>query len=94
MINLFGEDTPDVPLTDNTKFWYAGTKHGNPCVKVFGKGPESTTCKTCIQLACLGHNGKNYYKCHRRGVSASQTTDHRVNWPSCGKYEPQPPTAS
>jgi hypothetical protein len=89
MTNLFGEEVSDIPKKQVKSAWHSGTKHGNPMVKVYGKGPEGTKCKSCDHLCCNAHNGKRYYKCEYRGVSASVTTDHLIGWPTCGKYQPQ-----
>lgn len=58
----------------------------NPCVYVFGPGPEGKTCKTCAHLVRRDY-AKTYYKCDKRSMSRSEATDHRVGWRACGKYE-------
>ena len=58
----------------------------NPCLLLYGAGPESTTCATCTHLHAL-HMGGTYYKCDLRRLSRSAATDHRMRWPACGKYE-------
>lgn len=55
----------------------------NPCVKVYGPGPEGARCKTC---ALLVRNGR-YAKCRLRRISHGAATDHRVYHPACGKYQ-------
>lgn len=59
----------------------------NPCVRVYGDGPEGVKCKTCKHLACNPFHGRRYYKCAYRRVSACAATDHRVNWRACAKWE-------
>lgn len=58
----------------------------NPCIHVWGPGPEGAKCKTCEHLVKWQH-ARTYYKCDMRRMSASGATDHRVNWRACGKYE-------
>jgi hypothetical protein len=58
----------------------------NPCVYVFGPGPDGKTCKTCAHLVRREY-AKTYYKCDKRSMSRSEATDHRVGWRACGKYE-------
>ena len=36
---------------------------------------------------CCNELAKKYYKCRYRKCSGSPTTDHRVNWPACGKFK-------
>jgi hypothetical protein len=57
----------------------------NPCVRVFGPGPEGATCKECMFLECYTTN-KNWYKCAMRPYSRGPGTDHRKNWPACDRY--------
>lgn len=59
---------------------------GNPCVSVYGAGPEGATCKTCVHLLGI-HRSKTYYKCRQRPITGGPGTDHRVNWPACSRYE-------
>lgn len=61
-------------------------KKGNPVLKVFGPGPEGERCKNCKHLFDRSFN-KTYYKCKLRNNNTSPKTDHRVNWPACGKFE-------
>jgi len=58
----------------------------NPCLAVYGAGPEGAKCGTCVHLV-KAYYSKVYYKCDLRELSHSATTDHRVRWPACGKYE-------
>jgi hypothetical protein len=62
----------------------------NPMVRKYGFGPEGTKCKTC-KFLCHRDMGKRYYKCEKRGLSRSETTDHRVNFPACIFYESDVP---
>jgi hypothetical protein len=58
----------------------------NPCVRVWGPGPEDAKCKTCSHLHVRRY-ANTYYKCDLRKMSPSTATDHRVSWRACGKYE-------
>lgn len=60
---------------------------GNPCVRVFGPGPEGRRCKHCKHLFFYQMGGR-YYKCALRPVTGGPGSDHRVNWPACVKFEP------
>lgn len=64
----------------------------NPCVRVFGAGPNGKQCKTCIHLYTQGNVQGTYYKCKKRGTpTGGPGTDHRVRWPACAKYEEAQP---
>lgn len=57
----------------------------NPCVGLYGKGPEGKRCKHCRLLT--GHRfSRTYYKCQLRGDTHGPATDHRVNWDACSKF--------
>jgi hypothetical protein len=57
----------------------------NPCVNIYGPGPDGATCKTCANL--FYHQlSKRYYKCSLRGCTHGPGTDHRVSWPACSKF--------
>lgn len=58
----------------------------NPCVGLFGKGPEGKTCRTCAHLIRKGR-GKTYIKCALRRNTNGPATDHRARWMACAKYE-------
>lgn len=60
-------------------------KKVNPCIALYGNGPEGVKCGTCVHLYVKRYANK-YYKCGLR-TSGGLATDHRVNWPACGKYE-------
>ena len=62
-------------------------KSVNPCVDLFGPGPDGVQCKECIHLHYY-HQSARWYKCdqkpkHMRGISG----DHKVRWPVCKRYE-------
>jgi hypothetical protein len=84
MINtdLFGNVVqPEVPLKNKS-----GGFNINPCIAAFGKGPEGTRCKKCVHFI-RKHYGGVYFKCALRGDTNGPGTDHRANWPTCGKYQ-------
>jgi hypothetical protein len=57
----------------------------NPCVRLWGPGPEGRQCKTCKRL--VSHDfRRRYYKCELRKQTACAATDHRVGWRACAKY--------
>ena len=58
----------------------------NPCIHVYGPGPEGKKCKTCGHLVVREY-GTRYYKCDLRRDSRCSATDHRVRWSACGKYK-------
>ena len=70
----FGDDMP------------RAQKKGNPLIAKYGPGPVGTMCRTCINF--LGD--RKFFKCELRGVSNSHSTDHRMKWPTCAKYEGRP----
>ena len=57
----------------------------NPMVKSCGKGPEGKKCKQCKYIIRKEYS-KTYYKCQWRGNTNGPGTDHKVNWPACGKF--------
>lgn len=60
-------------------------KKTNPCVRLFGEGPEGRKCKECALLTAHAFQ-RTFYKCSLR-VPGGPATDHRVNWPACAKFE-------
>lgn len=58
----------------------------NPMLRRYGAGPDGKKCKTCRHLYCKEFAGR-YYKCDLRGDTNGAGTDHRVNWPACGRHE-------
>jgi hypothetical protein len=57
----------------------------NPCVSVYGDGPDGTTCRTCSRLFWSG-NARAHSKCELRRYSRCAVTDHSQNFKTCGKY--------
>lgn len=54
--------------------------------ELFGKGYDGDTCKTCFHLHDEGYRGRSYYKCECYGITASEASDWRLKYPSCGLY--------
>ncbi len=75
-LTIFGELTP-IGKTSSVK--------QNPCISSYGT-TEGKKCKTC-KLLYYHEMSKRYYKCRLRKFTHGPGTDHRVNWPACGKYE-------
>lgn len=61
----------------------------NPCVELYGAGPEGERCKHCTHLYVKQYSS-NYYKCDLRRNSNGPATDHRANWPACGRFDRSP----
>lgn len=81
-VDLFGNEVKEATTIKNK----SGSFNFNPCIPIYGPGPTGTRCKSCKFLVRKQYS-KNYYKCELRGDTNGPATDHRVNWPSCGKYE-------
>lgn len=78
-INLLGQEIDtDEELKKRRKI--------NPLVKYYGKGPEDKRCKHC-KFFYGKQYAKIYYKCSFRGDTNGPGTDHKANWPTCGKFE-------
>ena len=58
----------------------------NPMANVYGYFDGETKCKKC-RFLCYKERSKRYYKCKKRGITAGEGTDHRVNWLACKFYE-------
>lgn len=66
---------------------YAMKANPNPCLLMYGAGPDGVICKRCVHLFRQGGN-KTFCKCKLRGKAThGPATDHYANWPACGKYE-------
>lgn len=78
-INLLGEEI-DTDLE-------AKKQRGiNPMVRAQGKGPEDKKCKHCAHFYRKEYS-KTYFKCSFRGNTNGPGTDHKANWPTCGKFK-------
>lgn len=81
-----------LPLTPEQEEWFAHQvqPEPNPCVRLFGKGPEGVTCKNCIHLQRRGTRRRNYFKCGFRKITNGPATDHRSGWDACARYMEDP----
>ena len=61
-------------------------KDKNPCVRLYGPGPDGKTCKDCSRLYARRFS-KTYYKCELRRCTCGPGTDHRVRWNACAKFQ-------
>jgi hypothetical protein len=59
----------------------------NPLVRLFGKGPEGATCKTCHHAWLKDYHDKRYWKCELRPHTFGAGTDIRLKWDACARYE-------
>lgn len=80
-------------LTPEQKHWFdeqtqkpESLAFRNPCVRAFGIGPEGMRCKQCVHLY-RKHYSKTYIKCELRKNTNGPGSDHKANWPACGKFE-------
>jgi hypothetical protein len=85
-MDLFGEDTPQKEPQRRRKKNKSGSLIFNPCINSYGEGPAGAKCKTCKYLL-YKHRTRRYYKCHFRYITSGPGSDHKINWPACGKYE-------
>lgn len=58
----------------------------NPCIDVYGPGPEGKLCKYCSRLIRKQY-ANTYRKCGLRKNTNGPGTDHKATWPACKKYE-------
>jgi len=67
----------------------------NPCIALFGTGPEGVTCENCMHLERY-HQAAYWQKCALRQAHKNRHVhgDHRVRWPACARYEQQPEVQS
>jgi hypothetical protein len=83
-----------LPLTTEQNAWFNDAMREkpsqNPCVALFGTGPDGMLCRQCD---CLFEHraGRKFFKCQRRTFTCGPGSDHRANWPACGKFTPKPP---
>ena len=77
LIDWFGNPMPVAPKPD---------PHVNPCLALYGPGPEGKTCDGCALLVGIA-KAKTYYKCKQRKYTNGPATDHKRKWPACAKFE-------
>lgn len=83
--DLFGEQVADIPVPAPPK----PERPVNPCLALYGPGPDGQTCKGCVHLRYPVERNPQarHWKCDLRKLSHSTATDHKVSWPACGRYE-------
>jgi len=59
----------------------------NPMLALHGPGPADRRCHSCTHCLSLEYHGYVYHKCELRGINHGADTDHRLGWPTCGRYE-------
>lgn len=57
----------------------------NPMLKIYGHS-DGRKCKYCVHFI-VKKMGNKYFKCALRKITNGPATDHRANWPACGKFE-------
>ncbi len=94
---LFGEGEMERLFELPTPLPSPPPKHENPCIDLYGKGPEGRICRDCIHLHGFRQSA-TWYKCTKRawrskGGKNRGTVypggDHRVRWAACAKFEEQ-----
>ena len=58
----------------------------NPCIALYGAGPEGKRCKDCVHLIGIC-KAKTYHKCLLRKNTHGAKTDHKLRWQACAKFE-------
>lgn len=76
---------PDPQLEEWFADQTASAAHVNPCVRLHGLAEPEAKCKDC-RLFIRKQKGKTYFKCALRGDTNGPATDHRANWPACGRF--------
>ena len=79
MKDLFGSEVSDI----------VSDKKGNPLIALYGPGQDGKKCKPCTHLYRKKYS-KVYIKCDLRKDTNGPGTDHKANFPACGKYEEIP----
>jgi hypothetical protein len=74
------------PETSPPELWEI-KREPNPCVRLFGLGPEGVTCRHCKHLIRHKPGCNTYLKCFLRGVTNGPGTDHKAGWKACKKFE-------
>lgn len=64
----------------------APVRKTNPCLLVYGPGPEGAICWDCEHLFRRGYHTRHYLKCDLRKETRGAGSDHRARWPACGRF--------
>jgi hypothetical protein len=92
-LDLFGNPIESAagasaPAPLEKKKRHTGPPAVNPCIALYGQGPAMQCCKGCVHLRYApARRVARYWKCDLRQLSHGAATDHKVNWPACGRYE-------
>jgi len=73
-------------FTDVATVPQIGSELYRDVIKLYGAGPDGKTCRTCAHCVATGIN-TTYHKCDMTKPTRGPSTDWRVSWPACGKYE-------
>lgn len=84
---VFGVDVDPAVIEANATKNKSGSLKRNPLLAVYGPGPDGAQCGTCSHFFQLGGVAGTYYKCDLRKVTSGPSSDHRVRWDACAKYE-------
>lgn len=95
-LDLFGDPVQPAPakVVDNAARTKSGSFIINPMLRLHGHGPAGARCKGCQHLTAKSRGERTWYKCDLRMGTLHKTSpksDHRMNWPACGKFEPAGP---
>jgi hypothetical protein len=76
----------DQRLTKRNNDLLESGKHPATLLPLLG---SDARCGTCAHHQHLAHHNRSYHKCdeHRLGITHSTSSDVRVSWPACTKYE-------
>lgn len=86
-LDLFGLPVvPEKRIINGQERTKSGSLVHNPMIKAYGI-TEGEKCKNCAHLVYKSYS-KVYYKCKLRNNvdKCSPVSDHKVNWPACGKF--------
>lgn len=59
---------------------------GNPCVLLYGAGPEDKQCRDCVAFIGIAQ-ASTVYRCRRRDNTSVAHPDQKKTWPACAKFE-------
>jgi len=79
------------PLSPAQERWFmevlSSPQEPNPCVRLYGAGPEGKKCKQCALLYRKCYS-RCYLKCRMRPDTNGPGTDHKARWNACAKFKP------
>jgi hypothetical protein len=76
----------DEPAQPSDWSGQAIVQNTNPCVNLYGAGPEGRLCKDCSHFFEVLAD-KTYLKCDQRKLTHGAGSDHRARWSPCKKFE-------